>query len=245
MWSRIDLKDKAKFNVQSFYWKSVLVAFLLNFVTRSGGSSNGRDNNSNDTNAVTHYIRNVFTNRWIALVLGLAVIMIVVFITLAIVTSIFLLGPLEVSCKKYFLDASNGTADLNRLTYAFKSNYLNIVKTIFMRNLFTFLWFLLLIIPGIIKTYEYRMIPYLLCENPNLSFNEARAISAQMMDGEKWDTFVLDLSFILWHILSAVTFGLVGIFWVGPYTAYTDVELFKALSPKRFASNNTGYQSTF
>ena len=53
------------------------------------------------------------------------------------------------------------------------------------------------IIPGIIKAYEYSMIPYLLAENPNMSKQEAFAISKELMDGNKFNAFVLDLSFIL------------------------------------------------
>ena len=99
-------------------------------------------------------------------------------------------------------------------------------------NVFIFLWGLLLIIPGIYKSYEYRMIPYLLSEDSNLSFSEAKRLSSEMMYGEKWDTFVLDLSFILWNFLSALTWGLVGIFWVNPYIQYTNVELYKVLRTK-------------
>lgn len=76
------------------------------------------------------------------------------------------------------------------------------------------------------------MIPYLLAEDSNLSFSEAKQLSREMMDGEKWDAFVLDLSFILWHLLSSITFGLVGIFWVNPYVQHTNVELYKVLRTK-------------
>ena len=76
------------------------------------------------------------------------------------------------------------------------------------------------------------MIPYLLAEDPNLSFNEAKRLSTEMMDGEKWDAFVLDLSFLLWEILAAITFNLVGIFWVNPYYEFTSVELYKTLRVK-------------
>ena len=61
----------------------------------------------------------------------------------------------------------------------------------------TFLWSLLLIIPGIVKSYEYRMIPYLLADHPEMSKDEAFAASKAMIDGNKWDAFVLDFSFIL------------------------------------------------
>ena len=62
-----------------------------------------------------------------------------------------------------------------------------------MKGLFQFLWLLLLVIPGIIKSYEYRMIPYILSENPKVSRQRAFEISKLMMNGNKWDTFVLDL----------------------------------------------------
>lgn len=243
MWSRVELKDKAKFNVKSFYWKSVLVAFLLSLATGGGGSSNGRNNNQSDGNIIKNYFLNGFATRWIALVLGLAVIAIIGIAIAGIAIDMFLLNPLEVSCKKYFLDGSNGNAELSNLSYAFKNNYANQVATMFLRNLFIFLWSLLLIIPGIVKAYEYRMIPYLLAENPNLSFSEAKSISSQMMEGEKWNAFVLDLSFIGWNILSGITFGVVGAFWVGPYKAYTDAELYKALAMKPSEPNNFGYNT--
>ena len=74
----------------------------------------------------------------------------------------------------------------------------------FLKGLFQGLWSLLFVIPGIIKSYEYRMIPYILSENPNISRKRAFEISKQMMKGNKWDTFVLDLSFIGWQILSGI-----------------------------------------
>lgn len=146
--------------------------------------------------------------------------------------SIFVFHPLEVGCKKYFLDASDGNAQLGNMGYAFKNGYINVVSSMFLMNLFIFLWSLLLVIPGIYKAYEYRMIPYLLAEDSNLSFSEAKRLSSAMMYGEKWDAFVLDLSFILWHALSSITWGLVGIFWVNPYIQYTNAELYKAVRTK-------------
>lgn len=110
----------------------------------------------------------------------------------------------------------------------------------FLKQLYTFFWSLLFVFPGIIKSYEYRMIPYLLAENPYMSTDEAFARSRSMMDGEKWNAFVLDLSFIGWNILSSLTLGLVGLFYVAPYQAYTDMELYVALCSKP----NNGYNGT-
>ena len=81
---------------------------------------------------------------------------------------------------------------------------MNVVLVMFLKNLFTSLWTLLFVIPGIVKHYEYLMIPYILAENPGMDRKEAFQISKRMMDGQKMETFILDLSFIGWILLSAI-----------------------------------------
>lgn len=243
MWTRAELKDKAKLSVKAFYWKSVLVAFILMLITGSSGGGNGRSTSTHENGSASNFFHGGLTARWVALILGLAAVLIITIVIIGISLKIFVFNPIEVGCKKYFLDASTSldTAELNNLTYSFKSNYLNIVKTMFLRDLSVFLWTLLFIIPGIIKAYQYRMIPYLLSQNPNLSFYQAKERSTDIMDGEKWNTFVLDLSFILWHILSACTFGIIGLLWVNPYVAYTDAELYIALTNHSARPLNSPY----
>lgn len=85
------------------------------------------------------------------------------------------------------------------------------------------------IVMFVIKSYEYRMIPYLLAENPHFKEKEIFKLTKQMMKGNKWKTFVLDLSFILWYFLSMLTLGLVAILYVNPYTEATRVELYAYL----------------
>ena len=111
----------------------------------------------------------------------------------------------------------------------------------FFRGLYTFLWSLLFIIPGIIKAYEYRLIPYLLAENPNMDMQEAFERSRTMMDGNKYDAFILDISFIGWIILSEVTRGILGIFYVNPYIQLTNTELYVALCQTGGSSFHSSY----
>ena len=129
-------------------------------------------------------------------------------------------------------------------SYAFSNGYMNVVKTMFLRGLFTFLWTLLFIIPGIIKGYEYRMIPYILAENPGIDSREAFAVSKQMMDGNKWAAFVLDLSFLGWQILSVFTCGILSVFYVNPYVYMTNAELYVALKEITFGGRGQFYQNT-
>ena len=110
----------------------------------------------------------------------------------------------------------------------------------FFYSLYITLWTLLFIIPGIIKGYEYRMIPYILAENPTISTKEAFALSKQMMDGEKLNAWILDLSFIGWNILSAFTCCILAIFYVAPYQNLTNAQLYSVLKNKV-----SGYQNQY
>ena len=86
----------------------------------------------------------------------------------------------------------------------------------FLVGLFTSLWSLLLIVPGIVKFYAYAMTPYILIDNPELSANQAINLSKKMMKGHKFDLFFLHLSFIGWCFLSIFTLG-IGLLWIMPY----------------------------
>ena len=165
----------------------------------------------------------------------IAVILVIVIIAIAIGVSIgvFLLNPLQVGVQKFFIDnASDHTTGLHRdnIGLAFNENYMKVVGSMFTTGLFTALWCMLLIIPGIYKAYCWRLVPYIVSEDPTITGSEARAQSATMMDGNKWASFVLDLSFIGWKILGAFTLGILNIVFTNPYQAATNAELYLTLS---------------
>ena len=141
----------------------------------------------------------------------------------------FLLKPFEYGCRKFFRKNLDEPAKLSNIVYVFDSHYKNIVKTAFLTDLFIWLWSLLFIVPGIIKAYQYRLVPYIMSENPNMNFRDAQAESARLMKGNKWKSFVLDLSFIGWDILTIFTWGFLEIFFVGPYKASTDAALYESI----------------
>lgn len=84
-------------------------------------------------------------------------------------------------------------------------------------QLFTFLWSLLFIVPGIVKALSYSMAMYIKAENPNISAARAIELSRIITDGHKGDLFYLDLSFWGWFLLSALTYNILGIVYVFPY----------------------------
>lgn len=86
----------------------------------------------------------------------------------------------------------------------------------FLRQLFTILWTLLFIIPGIIKSLSYAMTPFILMDHPELTAKQAIRRSMELMDGHKGELFILGLTFIGWDILNAFTLG-IGSLWLNPY----------------------------
>lgn len=109
----------------------------------------------------------------------------------------------------------------------------NSLFTLFMVNIFTALWTILLIIPGIIKGYSYAMTPYILKDKfaagqADIGATEAITESRHLMDGHKMDLFVLDLSFIGWGLLGIITFG-IGFIWIVPYYRQTKANFYRSL----------------
>ena len=167
---------------------------------------------------------NLFIGIFIA-----GVIIYVIITVFALAFKYFLMIPFEYGCRKFFRKNLDEPAKLSNIVYVFDSHYKNIVKTAFLTDLFIWLWSLLFIVPGIIKAYQYRLVPYIMSENPDMSFRDAQAESARLMKGNKWKSFVLDLSFIGWDILSLFTWGILDIFFVGPYKASTDAALYESI----------------
>ena len=141
----------------------------------------------------------------------------------------FIINPIEMGCNKFFLRNLDEEAEISNVSYAFDHSYKNVVGVMFRRDIAIALWSMLFVIPGIIKSYEYRMIPYLLAEHPEMSWKDAFAESKEMMAGNKWKAFVLDFSFIGWQLLSILTLGLLSIFYVNPYKFSTNAALYEAI----------------
>ena len=100
----------------------------------------------------------------------------------------------------------------------------------FLRTLFILLWSFLLIIPGIIAAYRYAMTHFIMTENPNIGTLEAINRSKEMMYGNKWRLFCMQLSFIGWYLLSIIlTFG-IGLLWVGPYVEAANAAFYREIS---------------
>ena len=104
----------------------------------------------------------------------------------------------------------------------------------FLRILYTSLWSLLFIIPGIVKSYAYAMTPFIMAENPEMTASEAITASKEMMDGHKGELFTLDLTFIGWELLCLLTLN-IGHLWLNPYKNAAYAVFYKDLTASRHA----------
>ena len=117
-----------------------------------------------------------------------------------------------------FLNVARGQEKivLDQLFDGYRGNWSRILVTMLLKMVYTMLWMLLLIVPGIIKSYSYAMTEYILKDDPEITENAAIEKSMQMMEGHKMKLFLLDLSFIGWALLSILSCG-IGFFFLEPY----------------------------
>lgn len=241
MWTRKELKTKAKEALKRNYWKVVLVSVLVillsggfsyGFSGGSGGSSPKEEISEMQEMTTSPATTEMSSTDLVIVVIVAIVIFTVVFcIVFAIAYAIaaFLYNPVLVGVNRFMLKSVDDKAEVKEIAYAFDHSYMNVVKTMFFKDLYVFLWTLLFIIPGVYKKYQYRMVPYIMAEHPEMNYKEALELSKNMMDGEKWHAFVLDLSFVLWHVLGMITCGILEAFYIAPYQNLTNAELYRTI----------------
>ncbi len=234
MWTRANLKSRAKEVLKGNYWKAFLIGLVVFISGANGGGGSGGG-------AGNHNVRETVRDAAYQLDAGIIFIIAAGCFLLFLAFRILLGYSLEVGSRKYFVESAQYRDGNGCYSFAFDGkHYLNIIATMFQKGLFTFLWTLLLIIPGIIKFYEYRMIPYILADNPNIADKRAFELSRFMTDGNKFDMFVLDLSFIGWYLLGLLAFG-IGVLFVNPYVYATEAELYLVLKSNAIEKNYCTY----
>lgn len=140
------------------------------------------------------------------------------------------LGYTQILLKQYHhreFDISELFSQFHRFKQGFLQSFLRI--------LYTALWALLLVIPGIIAHYKYAMTPFLMTDNPNMTAREAMAASTELMDGHKGELFTLGLTFIGWDILACLSLG-IGYLWLNPYKNAAYAAFYRDLITNRNAA---------
>ena len=232
MWTNSELKQRAKAVLSRFgYWTPFFVTILCGLLMTD-------PSNILSVMSENGGLETLFENEEFAYYFSIVFLFFFVF---SFFFNIFIGYPVLVGMNRFFMENRISGSKIERLFYVFKSgNYLNVVKTMFLMNLKIFLWSLLFIIPGIIKSYEYYMVPYILSENPGISSKRAFEISKEMTDGEKFDIFWLGLSFFGWIILGTLACG-IGVLFVEPYIRATFAELYQVMRDKVHNSGFSDY----
>ena len=174
---------------------------------------------------------------------GTTLIFSAVSILFAFFYQIFISNILLVGEKRFFLEnRSYRQTPVSKIFCLYKLRYIRHPAWImFLRSLFQNLWNIT-IIGGVIKHYEYILIPYILAENPKISRKDAFFLSKQLMRRSKWKFFLLDLSFLGWQILSLFALGLLDLLFVNPYITACRTELYATLRRNYVLSRSPRYE---
>lgn len=150
---------------------------------------------------------------------------------IGVLAIVLVIGPMELGINKISLNVvRNENIEVVTLFDGFK-DFTRAVILYITNDILIFLWSLLLIIPGIIKSLAYSMSYFILLDNPEMSANDARKKSMEMMDGNKWRLFCLEFSYIGWLILSALTAGILSL-WVLPSMRTATAYFYQSLLPE-------------
>lgn len=160
----------------------------------------------------------------------------------SLIVSIVITPAFSLSLIRVYLDVVRGNCPKAGDAFCGFDDFWSAFKVSFLVGLFTFLWSLLFLIPGIIKSFSYSMSTYILAENKGKPALECINESKTMTEGHKMDLFVLGLSFIGWAFLCVITFGIAGI-WVGPYMQATYTNAYNSLKPISFETEQPNIET--
>ena len=173
----------------------------------------------------------IFQNLWM---MGLAVCLLIGLLESAATTilpaigALIVIGPLEYGQAYIFLKQARDRqpVQLGDMFRGFQDDFGGTFLIGFLSQLFVALWSLLFLIPGIVKSYAYSMAYYVKLDHPDYGWKACIDESRRLMDGHKWEKFVLDLSFLGWILVGALCLG-VGTLWVTPYMAATEAQFYE------------------
>ncbi len=185
------------------------------------------------TNARSQLGSNIFNRQWLTLLLILLISNLIISASTSIVPGVgqlLLVGILNYGIARVTITTVRRGTDFNiaDLFCAFNEKWSDALILGLLQSLFTFLWSLLFVIPGIVKSYSYSLASFIQQDSENKNWEYCLNKSIQMMHGNKMQLFLLDLSFIGWYILGALCFG-IGVLFVQPYHQMARANFYEAL----------------
>lgn len=200
--------------------------FNFNF---TGGGSTDTENAEHIITEFTNGLNTIFTEHLSVYLIGFLAF--VSLVALVFSAAFFVLSSvISTGYAKFNLELLNRQEKpaIERL-FSYFSHWKTLTIANLLRSVYIFLWSLLFIIPGIFATYSYAMTSYILAENPEISASEAIARSKEMMEGNRWRLFCLEISFFGWAMLCAFTCG-IGFLWLTPYEQAAKAAFYREVS---------------
>ena len=224
-----ELRAKAWESLEGKYWLAFAVCIVLGFLSSIGTSIINSSQNLVETIGMVDPAQMDETMK-----IGGYVVMggASVFLIIGALLSIFVGSPASIGLCNYFIKNTDSKPTFSDAFSGFKVRYGRNVGILLLVGVKTVLWTILFIIPGIIKTYEYSIIPYILADDAQISSKDAFKKAREMMKGNKWRLFKLDFSFIGWFALGIVTCG-IGVFFLTPYMNAAMAEFYVELKNKQ------------
>ena len=220
-----ELRAKAWNSLKGKYWRAFLVILVLGLLASGGTSLQTSSQTLTETiNLVDPSEMDETMELGAAVVGTIATAMAVV----GMAISLFVGNAADVGLAHYFILNTDSKPSFADAFYGFKVKYLRNIGTLLLVGIKLALWSLLLVVPGIIKSFEYAIIPYILADDPEISSKEAFRKAKEMMMGNKWRLFKLNLSFFGWFVLCVVTCGL-GTPFLLPYVSAANAEFYAEL----------------
>ena len=220
-----ELRAKAWESLKGKYWMAFLVTLVLGLLVSIGTSM---VTTSQDLLNIVNMVDPAEMDKTMqigALVITGASL---IFAIIGFVISLCVGNAAEVGLANYFIKNTDSKPSFSDAFSGFKVKYGRNIGTLLLVGIKSVLWTCLFIIPGIIKMYEYAIIPYILADDAEISSKEAFIKAKQMMSGNKWRLFKLNFSFIGWSLLCVLTFG-IGTLFLIPYINAATAEFYVEL----------------
>lgn len=223
-----ELRAKAWDSLKGKYWMAFVVVLVTGLIGSIGNSFVSFGQNLSEVLGLVETTEMDSTMIMGALLLNGVVIVSAV---IGLLFSIFVTDAITVGVSNYFIKNTYSKPSFSDVFSGFKVKYGRNIGTLLLVGIKVVLWSFLFIIPGIIKAYEYAIIPYILADDPQISSKDTFKKAKQMMKGNKWRLFKLEFSFIGWLVLCVLTLG-IGTFFLIPYVNAANAEFYTELKNK-------------
>ena len=230
-----DFRASARDALKGKWGLAIGAGLVASFFGAGGGGGSFNFNLSDDAgssldSATLDKVTEV-VEQYLPIILAVVLVALVVGMAIAIAWSI-LASTVNIGYCRFNLDLIDGKPGSFGTLFSYFPHFWKAFVTYFLTSLYVTLWCFLFIIPGIIAAYSYALAPYIIAEDTSITPSEALRRSKELMRGNKWRFFCLEMSFLGWTLLAVLTLG-IGALWLTPYTAAAYADFYREVSGTR------------